>query len=151
MLTKKTILTLSLISALSTVTVGVTMAGSNDFSAADYNRLLNGDKNLSCAKLEGANLQGKDLSGVNFENAELEKANLSNANLTGANLEHADLEESNLKCANLTNANLKYADLEQANLKGANIKGAILKEAELEFATWPSGKICAEGSIGGCW
>lgn len=129
MLTKKITTTVLLISLFSTV--GMAMAGKEDFSVADFNRLIKGDKNLSHSKLEGANLHGKNLSGVDFRNADLEKANLSNSDLTNANFQNADLEE--------------------ANLKGAKIKGAIFKSTELEFATWVDGRICAEGSIGGCW
>lgn len=103
----------------------------DDFSRRDYNRAICGDKNLSGAKLEEANLQNVDLS--------------------YANLRGAELDESNLQGADLRNADLQDADLESANLMGAKIEGANFKNAELEFATWVDGRVCAEGSIGGCW
>lgn len=123
----------SLVLALTLIlTSGIVIAKScDDFSQADLNRLLKGDKNLAGAKLEGANLKGMDLSGRNFTGAELEEANLENANLS--------------------NSVFKDADLEEANLKGAKISGAIFKGAELEFATWIDGRVCAEDSLGGCW
>ncbi|MDD3435649.1 MAG: pentapeptide repeat-containing protein [Candidatus Gastranaerophilales bacterium] len=129
MLTKKT--TTILLSTCLFATIGISVAAGDDYNVHDFNRLLKGDKNLADTKLEGADLRGKNLSGVDFRNADLEEANLSNADLTNANFQNADLEE--------------------ANLKGAKIKGAIFKGAELEFATWVDGRVCAEGSIGGCW
>lgn len=130
MLTKKLLTSFLLLVAVIS-TVNIAFADADDFCPKDMERLLKGDKNLSCAKLEGANLKGKDLSGVDFRKA--------------------DLEEANLAGANLTNANFQDADLEETNLKGALIKGANFKNAELEFATWIDGRVCAEGSVGGCW
>lgn len=121
------------ISLLLTALTGTCLvyAGSDDFCPQDLTRLLNGDKNMVKAKLEGANLKGKDLSGVNFTKA--------------------DLEEADLSGANLSNANFSDADLEEANLKGAKIQGANFKGAELEFTTWVDGRVCAEDSVGSCW
>lgn len=122
-----------------------------DFSQADYNKALKGDKNLSETRLEGADFSYKNLEGYIFTNADLEGANFQGANLTGANFEHADIEKTKFTDANLTNVNFYHADLDEANLKGANIKNANFKNAELEYATWTNGRLCAEGSIGGCW
>lgn len=120
-----------LISAL-VFTAGLAIAKKNDdFSQDDLNKLLKGDKGMAGAKLEGADLRGKNLSGYDFRGADLEDANLSGANLS--------------------NANFKNADLENTNLKGAIITGTIFSGAELEYATWVDGRVCAEGSIGGCW
>lgn len=102
-----------------------------DFSQEDYDRVLRGEKNLAGANLDRASFKGMDLRGVDFTEAELDVADFENADLSGANFTKADLED--------------------ANLKGANIEGAIFKDAELEFATWVNGRICGEGSIGGCW
>jgi len=106
-------------------------ADNDDFSQADYQRALNGDKNLQNAKLEKANLQGINLSGANLSGADLEEANLQNADLTCANLQHADLEE--------------------ANLKGAKINGAKFRGAKLEYTVWTDGRTCGEDSVGSCW
>src|SRR5574344_1975545 len=142
---------ISFILILLTLTVPMVIAQGNDFSQTDLKKALNGEKNLSEARLSNANLSGKNFSNVNFTNADLEGANLSNANLSGANFSHADLDKVNFQGANLENANFYHADLEEANLKGANIKGAKFKQAELEYTTWIDGRVCAEGSLGGCW
>lgn len=131
MLIKKLTATLFLITAVSTIGAAVAKNCNEDFSQADFDRLLKGGKDFVGAKLEEANLKGLDLSGFDFRGADLEKANFQNANLT--------------------NTNFKNADLEEVNLKGAKIQGAIFQGAELEFATWIDGRTCAEGSIGGCW
>lgn len=103
----------------------------NDFCQETYEKALKGGKDFVGAKLEGANFKGINLSGADFRGAEL--------------------DEVNFEGANLTNVNFTNADLDDANLKGANIKGAIFKGAELEYAKWVDGRICGEGSIGGCW
>jgi len=129
MLTKKLILTF--LTILLSGYCFVIAKPSEDFCQEDFDKASKGVKELIGARLQEANLSGMDLSGVDLRGAELEKANLQNANLS--------------------NANLKNADLEEANLKGANLSGANIQGAELEFAIWTDGRVCAEGSIGGCW
>ena len=46
---------------------------------------------------------------------------------------------------NWSNCHLREAYLNRADLTGANLTGAILTGA-----TWPDGRICAEGSRGAC-
>lgn len=117
---------------ISVLTAGIAVAKkTKDFFQEDFDRALKGDKNLAGAQLEGADFCKKDFSGVDFRGAEL--------------------EEVNFQGANLSNADFKGADLEEANLKGANITGANFKGAELEFTIWVDGRVCAEGSVGGCW
>lgn len=130
MLVKKIVV---LFLTLSVLSIGVALAKkvNEDFCQADYNRVLKGGKDFVGAKLEEANLKGLNLSGADFRGADLEKANLQGANLTDCNFKNADLEE--------------------VNLKGANIKGASFSGAELEYAIWIDGRVCAEGSVGGCW
>lgn len=130
MLIKKTLIVTMVILAASTFSCAIAKKCS-DFSQVDYDRLTKGEKSFIGAKLEGANLCGRDLRGVDFRGAELEKANLQNADLSGADLTNADLED--------------------ANLKGAKISGTNFKGAELEFATWVDGRVCAEDSVGACW
>lgn len=130
MLVKKVVV---LFLTLSVFSIGVVFAKkvNDDFCQADYNRVLKGEKDFVGAKLEEANFKGLNLSGADFRGADLEKADLQRANLSDCNFKNADLEE--------------------VNLKGANIKGASFSGAELEYAIWVDGRICAEGSVGGCW
>ena len=46
---------------------------------------------------------------------------------------------------NWSNCHLRESYLNRADLTGANLTGAILTGA-----TWPDGRICAEGSRGAC-
>ena len=84
------------------------------------------EPNLSKTDLKCANLNGADLSEVDFFSADLFRANLSGANLFRANLNGADLGG-----AYLINADLFSADLSEANLKRAFVLSAELKKAYL--------------------
>ena len=91
------------------------------------------------------NLEGADLSGIDFKWADLDMADLKGANLSGANLSWASLQLTDLTDANLTGADLRWATLDGADLTGANLTGtdlrwtvlpdADLKDADLRGAT----------------
>jgi uncharacterized protein YjbI with pentapeptide repeats len=89
---------------------------------------------LSWAHLEGAALQGVDLSRVDLSGAHLEGADLFRANLSGANLAGAILTNAGLSGAILTNADLSGAILTEAYLSGACLLGANLSRADLSEA-----------------
>ncbi|MCP4009166.1 MAG: pentapeptide repeat-containing protein [Proteobacteria bacterium] len=108
------------------------------------------DSSMTQMRLDGANLQGANLSGSILQLANLKGANLMLANLTGAHLHAVNLQDSNLTMANLSSANLLDADLSGANLLGANLQKAILIQAKFGGATWPDGRVCAQGSVGEC-
>lgn len=108
------------------------------------------DSSMAQMRLDGANLQGANLSGSILQLANLKGANLMLANLTGAHLHAVNLQGSNLTMANLSSANLLDADLSGANLLGANLQKAILIQAKFSGATWTDGRTCAEGSVGEC-
>ena len=101
-------------------------------------------------RLDGANLQGANLSRSIMHMSNLKGANLMLANLEGTHLHAANLQGTNLTMANLSGASLLDADLSGANLLGANLQKAILIQAKFDGATWPDGRVCAEGSIGEC-
>ena len=91
-------------------------------------------RNLVDADLRGANLQDADLEGALLVFANLQDANLQNANLRGALLDHASLARANLQGAVLHKASLGNASLEHANLTGANLGCANLAGTNLEQA-----------------
>jgi uncharacterized protein YjbI with pentapeptide repeats len=80
---------------------------------------LPADRNMSQAKLKGADLSG----------TKLKHANLSEADLKDANLSKADLSEADMSNADLSGANLRSADLTAAELSGARLCGAMLEGA----------------------
>ena len=91
------------------------------------------------ADLDGADLKGADLSGTNLRWASLMDTNLSNTNLTGADLRWAGLDGADLKGTNLTGTDLRWAtlmdaDLSHRDLRGAIVDGTILVEADLTGA-----------------
>ena len=76
--------------------------------------------------------------------------NLSKANLERAHLHAAILINADLSGANLTGATLTKAFAMRANFKGANMSKTYLQGADFSGATWTDGRVCAEGSVGGC-
>jgi uncharacterized protein YjbI with pentapeptide repeats len=103
---------------------------------------------LGYAKLDGADLGGAYLRGVNLERASLSQANLSGAYLKGANLKKARLKDANLRRVNLESAdlteaylidvNLSNADMRSSNLTEANLCGADLSNTKLDDSTFHS-------------
>ena len=106
--------------------------------------------NLAGATIKGLNLSGADLPGANLAGATIKGVNLSGANLMGANLSGATIKGVSLNGANLQGAimvgavvkgvkmrgsNLPFANLAGATLKGVNLSGANLLDANLAGAT----------------
>ena len=86
------------------------------------------------ADLNGAGLEGTDLTGINFKWASLMDANISGANLTGADLRWADLDGADLEGADLTGTDLRWATLMGANLSNPDLRGAIIDGTNLDEA-----------------
>ena len=69
-------------------------------------------------ELQGADLTGALLTGVDFGRAQLQGATLK-----GASLRRADLRMANLQGADLDQADLRGANLDRAQLQGASLRG----------------------------
>lgn len=94
---------------------------------------------LSCAKMQGANLENADFNKANatyarFEKANLKRAKMQGTNLTGAKFQLAQMSGADLKEANLTEAKLARADLSEAQMSGAELRKANLQEAKFQSA-----------------
>ncbi len=91
------------------------------------------------ARLDAADLSGRNLAGAQLTSALLPRADLSGCDLTeahlhGADLRNADLTGSRLSGANLAVSRLRHAHLRACLLNGANLKGADLAGADLSGA-----------------
>jgi len=86
--------------------------------------------------LEGANLEGAQLTDADLTGAHLEEAILYKAHLEGADLRLALLKEATLGEADLKGAKLNYAHLERAKLDNGHLGKAAFEEAHLEGATF---------------
>ena len=86
------------------------------------------------ANLEGVNLSGLNFDWVDFSNANLENAILENASFQGANFSNAILNNANLNAATLIQANLSYANMNSTSLIKAKLQPAISFNAKLNFA-----------------
>ena len=81
--------------------------------------------------LRKTNLQGFDLSGLDFRKAHLAEAQLQGAYLGGARLDGANFGSAQLQGAHLGGAQLQGAHLGQARLEGAYLGWAQLQGADL--------------------
>ncbi len=84
--------------------------------------------------LEGANLQGFRLTGLQFDNAVFSAAKMQGAYLDGAELQGAYLDGAELQGAYLDGAVLQAATLSGAKMQGAYLDGAELQAAYLNWA-----------------
>jgi uncharacterized protein YjbI with pentapeptide repeats len=99
---------------------------------------------LSYLCLDGADLRGAHLRGVNLWRASLSAARLDGADISGAvltgtnfidsGLGHADLHNSKMQEAHLENTSLGDADLRKAILDDAYVTGSVLSRANLADA-----------------
>lgn len=110
---------------------------------------------LDGRNLTGATLYSTSLTGANLRHSILRGANLSYAglsisNLAGADLRAATLVGANLRRATLGNALLEEANLSYADLTGADLTGASLAGAKLGNAIWVDGERCLPASVGRC-
>ncbi len=97
--------------------------GERDFRGLNFSQvnLMDGEANLSDAKLMGCNFSKANLSGVN----------LTNADLTGADLSHANLSKATLTGANLTDVKLDENNL--TLLDGTILINTIMPEIRMEI------------------
>jgi uncharacterized protein YjbI with pentapeptide repeats len=86
------------------------------------------------ASLDGVQLQGALLDGVDFRGASLIGAQLQAASIEGANLRGASLSYAQLQGASLNSAQLEGTALNHANLQGASLDQAALEGSWFSFA-----------------
>ena len=88
--------------------------------------------NLDGAQLQGADLTLKHLSEAQLNNAQLEWALLGSAKLDKAELINANLKKAHLISTRLNNSVMFYADLKGTYLQGARLEGADLRSDNLD-------------------
>ncbi len=109
--------------------------GERDFRGLNFSQvnLMDGEANLSDAKLMGCNFSKANLSRVNLTNADLTGADLSHANLTGANLTDVKLDENNLTLLDgtiLTNTIMPEINIEISGESRLEKVGQLLKHID---------------------
>lgn len=90
--------------------------------------------------IENANFEGKDLTGVSFQQSLVRAGNFRGSKCFTASFFDADLSN-----ADFTGANMDQVNLELANLKGAILKDALVREAYVSGTTRLTG-VEIEGS-----
>jgi len=81
--------------------------------------------------LDGLNLSGAELEGLQAPHGRWRGVALNNSILRHACLRDADLQGCDLREADLRNADLQHADLRDADLRDADLRGADLRHANL--------------------
>jgi uncharacterized protein YjbI with pentapeptide repeats len=111
-----------------------TVAGHQIFPGADLYEVDLAAKDLSYARLSGANLMGSYNYMANFHGADLSKSSLQGSDLHYANFFLANLCGADLSYSKLDNADFRYADLRGASFKNAEMFGTDLRGANLAGA-----------------
>lgn len=96
---------------------------------ADMDLLARFAISLEGMQLDGAELKGLVLAGMDFENASLRSADLEGALLAGADFEGADLARADFKGADLRGVDFDAARLSGTEFDGADLRGAVLARA----------------------
>lgn len=91
------------------------------------------------ASLNGTNFRGATLRETNFREAELKRADFSgahikNANFADANVRETVFESAEIAGADFTGAKLNWADFKNANCESTNFAGTNLSHARFENA-----------------
>lgn len=89
---------------------------------------------LSAAQLQKTTLIAAQLQGADLHNAQLQVASLHKAQLQGADLSFAQLQGANLSYAKLCGASLEWSQLQGAHLLAAHLTNANLQQAQLQHA-----------------
>ena len=89
---------------------------------------------LEGKEMPGINLSGADLRGANFKKAILDSANFQGADLRAANFWGAKLDKADFRNAKLNQADLSWAELHYADFREADCKGSALVAAKLNHA-----------------
>jgi hypothetical protein len=103
--------------------------------------------------LDGANLEGADLSNMHLVGIALRNASLSGARFVNAILDSADLSGADLRGADLTNASLHAAELSgaqlaRANLSGSNLYASVLSNVAFDSVTTNALTILSDSTRG---
>ena len=88
-------------------------------------------RNFTGLRLAGMNLSGADLSGARLVGTDLNGADLTGAKLVGARLEGVTLDGTQLAEADLSRAQLQRSSLRRADLRGARLFAASFSGTDL--------------------
>lgn len=105
-------------------------------------------ENYRDANLEGAQLDGANMSGRNLRNANLSKVTARGSNFSGAQLRDANLEHGNFEAANFSGANLRSANAAHVRFVASNLTGANFRDANLEHADFTGAQIAGANLTG---
>ncbi|MGP4749877.1 alpha/beta hydrolase [Agrobacterium pusense] len=113
-----------------------------DFLPADYRDSPKTSRYFEKIDLSSANLEGADLSHLNFA-----RANFKHARLIGADLSLSNFTGARFRYANLTEARVENARFRGANFEHAYLQGVRLESADVERAIFVAAKIDVEQEL----
>lgn len=92
-------------------------------------------------QMDGAHLEGIDLSHADLSSVRFVRAHLDGAAFVRSNFEGAHLYGASFRGANLFNANFRRANLKETDMEGANLLEIKIDEAKILGIHWGKGKI----------
>lgn len=109
-----------------------------DFLPPDFRDSPKTSRYFEGIDLSDANLEGSDLSNLNFANAKFDRANLSHSNLSKTNFQSASFKKSDLSFSNVSGslfirANFEGSNLERVDFSNSDLTGAKLFETKIEI------------------
>ena len=101
---------------------------------------------LGGIELYGATISNSDLSGAHLGYAELSRATIVNTSFAGADLNTSRLRAARVTQSDMTSTVLSYADLSAATFVGTTLSGANLLGASTEGTTVDATSTCPDGA-----
>lgn len=116
------------------------------YNEQDYQKLISGQKDLSGANLQEANIEYIDLTGVDFTRANLSNAQFTNVILTNVKFDnsilyHSEFNDSVFKDSSFDKTNASYAIFVGTTFDSVTIKDSIFDFARMQNTDFLNSKI----------
>jgi uncharacterized protein YjbI with pentapeptide repeats len=98
-------------------------------------------------RVEGWNLERKDLRNRDWRHVDLRGQNLDGSDLSGTNMLGADLRGASLKYCNLSGCEISYANATGCDFRGSNMTGCLLYRSETHLAKFHNVLLSEESDV----
>ena len=98
-------------------------------------------------RVQGWNLERKDLRNRNWRHVNLGGQNLDGSDLSGTNMLGADLRGASLNNCKLVGCEISYADVSGCDFSGSNMVGCLLYRSETQRAKFHNVVLSEESDV----